>query len=283
MPRRKSNNYGVELLNKTPPKHPRITLSYVGYYPKTPRRNDFLTPLYMQTDYFYKYQKYKSKYLNLNNITPNLTQEGGLKPNTKDAGAGVVLLENYTNPKTRESGLAVILFRNKFNKMYTDGGGVRDKEEDIKDTARRELREESANLFRLSKDSLSNRLAVRVHKYVGYFVKLKSPIMSKKYFSNLDKIKRNKSPRYWRETDDFKRVFIRDFIDAGGLKKGELKRVRTTDNKTISIHGRAKALLRKGLEEDIIRDVGSIKPRINARFNSVGGNTFLDGTFNYYT
>jgi hypothetical protein len=83
-----------------------------------------------------------------------------------DTGAGVVLLENYRRGSAGSYQPAVILFR-KQSGIYTDGGGRRNGNEDLRITAARELREESLNTFNLNAYSFHDNEAVKLKNTYG--------------------------------------------------------------------------------------------------------------------
>lgn len=168
----------------------------------------------------------------------------------KITGAGVLLIEENYHGR----GPAVILFRDRFTKRYNDGGGARDAGENIFDTARRELKEESCNLFRLTRASVATAEHVQHGPYVGFFIFVRSNngIQSKSYFKNLKELQRIGAPKEWRETDNMKRVYLAD-IDVNVLnEQGHVDLPEAVTKKPITIEGKTKALLRRGFEQEIL-------------------------------
>jgi NUDIX domain len=180
---------------------------------------------------------------------------GGVILNGNETGAGVVLIENYLNRKHSRQEDAVILFRDKFSGKYNDGGGKIDPGETVERAARRELKEESENLFRLSPNSLNLQLASRHQNYIAYFVRItaKGGIQSKYYSSNLSSLKNGKNvPHHWLETDKMTRVYVKDLINNNIITaKGDFK-VNDANGNSIVIEGKTKAVLREGLNNNII-------------------------------
>ena len=216
-------------------------------------------------------------------------QYKGIEEKVSDNGAGVILVENC-----KKIGPCVILFQNKYTNMYEEGGGNRDHNEKIKNTARRELKEESCNLFRLSSLSLKNTYAIRHHNYICYFVmiegvKLGSFYENKKIISQ----RSNNSKNPWLEMKDIVRVSIDDFITVGGLnKQGDLKNIhacckKNGQNKTINIKGRTKACIREAINNNIIKQIKNypIKLKFNPNFQKIDSNNpeFLKETKSYWT
>lgn len=233
----------------------------------------YLFVLYME---YGQYQRYYDRYYIPNDNITNLQRN--------NLSAGVILLEDYINPRTGKKEPCIILFRDKKSDTYFDAGSIKKRGEDLKDTARRGLREKSANLFRLSRFSLSNILASRSNNHISYFIKLSKPFINNKYYTNLNIIKKNKPEPCWTSTDNVKRILVRDFINSGGLKShGIFNKVMTTDDKLITVDRRVKDALRMGLQDEFIKDIWNINLCINNNYTSYGNRTFLNGTYSYYT
>jgi len=179
---------------------------------------------------------------------------GGVTLNGNETGGGVVLIENYLNRNHTRQEDAVILFRDKFTGKYNDGGGKIDPGETVERAARRELKEESENLFRLSPNSLNLQLASRHQNYIAYFVRItaKGGIQSKYYSSNLSALKKGNAAHHWVETDKMTRVYVKDLINNNiSSVKGDFK-VNDANGNPITIEGKTKAVLREGLNNNII-------------------------------
>jgi len=193
-------------------------------------------------------------------------QNGGLVQNNSDTGAGAILIENYKNKNGRRDA-AVILFRNKHTTNYADPGGIREnirntnRREDLKNTASRELMEESGNFFRISQNTFDNNCAVRHGQYVGFFLQVSSKkgISSKHYYDNINRNNINNNAynnihnmHSWRETDGITRVYITDLIN-GNINniRGNMK-INDANGNQITISGRTKALIRNALQSNLI-------------------------------
>ena len=194
-------------------------------------------------------------------------------------GAGVILLENYRNKQGKHA-LAVILFRNKHNNTYQDGGGNIDPGETLKDAAVRELKEESANLFRLSEDSLKG-CPEYDHQgtYRAYALKVQhtAGIQSAYYYENVEKLAAHPdTPNCWKETNKMARFYI-DEIRKGLTNQGDLQCLDANGNRCV-IFGRTKACIRELMGRFIQA------PTVELKFNNniTRGPRFIHGTKAYY-
>ena len=189
-------------------------------------------------------------------------------------------MENYRN-KAGKEGPAVILFRNIKTGSYQDGGGNIDQGESPEMTALRELQEESANLFRLSPDSLQD-CPVYDHqdKYRAYALGVHHPngIQSAHYDTNVKKLAEANASSCWQETDVMARFYI-DEIQDGLSNKGPLECTDANGNRCV-IFGRTKACIR-----ELIKDNTKV-PMVTLNFtnnNTKGRHKFLHGTNAYWT
>lgn len=208
------------------------------------------------------------------------------KQNKTDTGAGIIMLEEYKGK------LAIILFHNKYKYTFEDPGGQRDNMEDLKDTASRELTEESANTFRIDKNMLKDNNAVRHYEYVGYFVYVRGPlnnndyqIHSEIYNKNRRMISKNKAPDVWRETDTMTRIYVNELLKPNILTaKGKVNVTDVYGNKII-MSSRPKALVRKAIQVGLFNDNTTKLSVITLKKNDKCENKqkpFLNGTKCYY-
>jgi hypothetical protein len=146
--------------------------------------------------------------------------------------------------------------------------------------------------YRNPRTGEAGTVAIRHRNYVGFFVKLRSPILIANYYNNLQIVRNNNAPREWRETDDVQRVFINDFtisLNNNNVdNNGNLLNVRTSANNQITIFGRTKALIREAINAGFFagNNLQAIRPNENGDFNgnARGGNQpFLTHTFAYWT
>ncbi len=209
-----------------------------------------------------------------------------------DTGAGVVLLENY-RPQVGVAQPAVILFR-KTNNKYTDGGGRRTQQEDLRATAARELKEESLNTFRLNYLTLNDNDAVKLHNTYGCYFKFVSgpvdqrgntPIYSAYYTHNHQLLSRIQGvPHDWKETNGMTRVFINQLSQDGiAQNRGDLVTTDVYGNR-ITIEGRTAGCIRDAFNQGILANVLATGPatlRENTNFRG-GTKPFLIGTKCYW-
>ncbi len=206
-----------------------------------------------------------------------------------DNGAGVLLIERYFNTNKNKYEDVFILF--KIGTTYDVGGGIRDRNEAIINTACRELSEESRNLFKLSPNSLSYNYAVRhtykTDNFVCFVIFIQGPIVSKYYYDNMTKINKSNAGYQWRESTDFIRVSKDQFINSNGLTTVGHLNTFSTDINSITIVGKAKACIRRAIESGIYGEViknGPVTLNYNPNFKSKKQNQqFLDGTKVYWT
>ena len=232
-----------------------------------------------------EYYKYKQRYVSLK-IGGRIIQQ------SSDTGAGVILIENY-KPKNQQNYIpCVILFRDKKRGTYSDGGGNREHGENLQKTAARELKEESANMFRLSPNTLTDNNAVRHNNYVCYFLYIRGPkdknnnypIFSQHYYDNMKIINNSNAPSFWKETDSLVRVSIQQFIQDGGLTAtGDLNTVDTNNNK-ITIMGRTKGCIRNAINDGTydraLNKLITLNENKDYKNSNVG---YLNGTKTYWT
>jgi ADP-ribose pyrophosphatase YjhB (NUDIX family) len=178
-----------------------------------------------------------------------------ITPKSTDTGAGVFIVEQYYNHADRNE-TSLILVHDKAAKKYTVPGGTRDPGENLRDTARREMREETANLFNFDRDILDGNFAVRHHQFVVYFVGLLGSIMSAQYYDNLlllsirQTLQRNTHD--YLETDQLVRVYIADLIaDGVSTTTGDFH-TRDARGNPILIEGRTKAIIREAIKAGFI-------------------------------
>lgn len=202
-------------------------------------------------------------------------------PNSSDSGAGIAPIENYLNHQKSRRESAIILFHDVQTGMYTVAGGMRNQNEDIEDTARREGKEESANLFRFPKTIMNGSFAVRHRNFVVYFVGLQSPIMSKYYDDNVKTLKNNGAPHDYLETDKMVRVYISDLEQAGVRTVAGNILCNDANGNQIKIEGRTKAVIREALNAGFIPSLPINIPRVNGNFND-SNQPHLRGTKCYF-
>lgn len=114
------------------------------------------------------------------------------------SGAGTIILEEINGV------LCLLLGEGKRSQKYSDFGGTYEKKDgNIANTAKRELQEESMNLFNIDKKYFVHYVDVPTgeYKYRAYIIKVNN--IKRKYFChNKNILEKNKAPRYWLEMSD---------------------------------------------------------------------------------
>src|SRR5271170_2838512 len=108
------------------------------------------------------------------------------------SGAGVIIVEDYYT-KNGKVEPCVLLVKNGASGLFMDfGGGYEQKHNNLKETAREELREESRNLFNISEKYFNKYVDIPVGRqnnrifYRVYIIKING--ISRKYFNQNKKI-----------------------------------------------------------------------------------------------
>lgn len=208
-----------------------------------------------------------------------------------DAAAGVMLLEEYMQ-KNGTTGPAIILFRDKKTGHFSEGGGSRNKGEDLRYTASRELKEESLNTFRLNAQTLYDANALRHHRYVCYFIRVsgplnknnQTPLFSSYYHHNMHVLAKAHTPHDWRETNGMTRVFIAQLEADYILNSHGDFRTRDVYGNVITITGRTAACIRNALHTNLLQGVyvgGPLMLNENLAYSN-SNHPFLKGTKVYW-
>jgi hypothetical protein len=122
-------------------------------------------------------------------------------------GAGVLIAEFY-------HGQIVIILFGKNNKNYNDLGGHVESGETPAQTASRESREESNNLFNLTpKQLLKYSIPVRVQDYATYILYVRK-INPRDYTHNVGIVHENCQSKVWKETDSLIRIPLLNIISS---------------------------------------------------------------------
>jgi len=143
-----------------------------------------------------------------------------IKRNYKSAGT-IVIEQGYNrhNGKTCD---AIFLGFNNNRKMYELFYGKRDTYENNElTTARRETKEESSNMFRLSENMYNIRYSVNTDdKHYAFVIRVKAPkggIQSNVFRKNQKQLYQNNAPHEWLELTDITRIDIGEAIQQGIL------------------------------------------------------------------
>ena len=219
-------------------------------------------------------------------------------------GAGVLLIERYVN-RYNVSDYAFILFKDSRKGKYFEAGGHMELGESIQETAFQELKEESANLFRIN-PSYSTNIVIH-NNYAVFPLFVVGPtynmggIYSKYYKYNLALLHQNPdTPDDFLETINMKRFYISDLVKCGILNNLNMNitsdlicndangKAEIISNRTVNI---IRQTIRLGIVEVNTNNFEPITihlPLITLNLNSYyvpiahTGRDFLIGTVAYY-
>lgn len=166
------------------------------------------------------------------------------------SGAGVLIVEDYYM-KDGEVVPCIILVKNKASGEYSDFGGSYEKKHiSLKETASKELQEESRNLFVIDPKFMTNYVDIPAFSnnfYRVYLLKINGA--NRKYFLHnknlIDTAHQNDThvPRSWRETSDIAHIPIKN-IDYDKLAVRGKITVQDINGKDIIFSGRIKKIIR---------------------------------------
>ena len=145
-----------------------------------------------------------------------------IKNNHNYKSAGTIVIEQDYNRRNGKTCDAIFLGFNNNKKMYELFYGKRDLYENNElTTARRETKEESSNMFRLSKNMYNIRYSVNNdYKHYAFVIRVKAPnggIHSSIFKKNQKQLYQNNAPHEWLELTDITRIDIDDAIKQGIL------------------------------------------------------------------
>lgn len=216
----------------------------------------------------------------------------------KTTGSAVAVFEDYRSGGQGNHRLAIILFRDKNSGKYEHGGGGCDPP-DLSERAyvagKRELLEESRNLFRFPDGVIQNTPFQMTGQYRVHAVKVARGVVRRADFEhNVNVIEAahkatGKVSRSWREMDHMCRVYIHTLLEDGFLEFGTGNfKTHDTDGNPITIRDRDSTVLLKLLRGDgnrptifTLSDIAMTRDP-NYDPNKRGGSTFLKGTIQYH-
>jgi hypothetical protein len=195
-------------------------------------------------------------------------------------GAGVLLFEDYRPKNTTKSRPVVILCQDTHG-LCSDFGGKLDNHS-ITNCAKRELMEESRNMFRFDEKVIGNLpYYVLNDTYVSFAAKITSSEgIQSKYFPNNKNIIDNQCKIHcWKETEELVRFYIDELTNLDD--KGNILAIDTLGNSRV-ITGRAKACIRAFLKQGIL-DSKAIVLNVNKCYKPKDiSKSFLSGTSCYW-
>ena len=152
----------------------------------------------------------------------SMTTPMPIKINRNYKSAGTIVIEQGYNRRNGKTCDAIFLGFNNNRKMYELFYGKRDiYENNESTTARRETKEESSNMFRLSENMYNIRYSVNNdYKHYAFVIRVKAPncgIHSSIFKKNQKLLYQNNAPHEWLELTDITRIDIDDAIKQGIL------------------------------------------------------------------
>jgi hypothetical protein len=162
-------------------------------------------------------------------------------------GSGIFIIENYKNKKV------VVLFGN--DEEYSDLGGKIDKGESSIDSACREAREESCNLFKFKPEQIKEiSIPIQHRNYVSYFIYIKN-LSLKNYYHNKDLIyaKCNKNTHHhWMETNKATRIDLDVLIEKSLINNNIMYDI---NGNKIQVRTRVLDLMNKAIKNGLFRQL----------------------------
>jgi hypothetical protein len=175
-------------------------------------------------------------------------------------GAGAIIIDtNYHRPSGKKCN-SIFLFKNASTGIYELPYGKRDKTDTCsKKTAKRELEEESCNLFHFNETMFDDRYKVESSHGTqhAYIIKIfsSSGIFSKYFHTNRTLLQRSRAPYDCLEMSDITRIDIDDAICSGILiciSTPQEFRLKDVYGNSITIHSRDSKFIAKAIHENIL-------------------------------
>lgn len=208
------------------------------------------------------------------NVRQKKYQSKKYKPKLNNGG--IVIIEKFCDNKLGKIEPAVILF--KCITWCADGGGKQSPEDiNSKETATRELQEESCNLFKFNPDILNMVPKILIEgNYSLYFVCVDNEINAEYFDDNLLLLKKNNAPRDWKETNKLHKFYISDLKNMDLTGEDILYNVPDIYGNLMNIKSLTKIGIRDGLiNREIKLDCFNLIENLDFR---EGNNYFTYGT-----
>lgn len=216
-----------------------------------------------------------------------------VKNNWKSSGT-IIIEQAYNNRTNGKICQAIFLGYNSNRGSYELFYGKRAGSDNVEsDTARRETREESSNMFKLSSRVYNDKYKVSSSNghHHAYVVSVNAPsggIQSSVFYKNQKIIKANCAPHEWRELSQITRIDINEAINYGILNlsgsKGDFTMVNVYGN-LITIFSRDAEFISAALKSNMhtranVHQLSCISSWDDSRNGS--RSMFLNGTTVYY-
>lgn len=187
-------------------------------------------------------------------------------------GAGILIIEKSTN---------IILFHNNLRNTYEEGGGTRDiiknKPENIKKTASREMKEESKNMFDIK--ILKHKIVK--NKYALYLINSKNTIELDVYNYNKRLLDQRNISEYWDETDKVTKINISQLFEDNIMSKYSNFITQDVFGEKIILGYRILSLLHEMIRNKIINKNKVNIPEVELELKVDNDNKFLNSTISY--
>ena len=203
-------------------------------------------------------------------------------------GAGAIIIDTHYHRPSGKKCNSIFLFKNASTGIYELPYGKRDKTDTCsKKTAKRELEEESCNLFHFNETMFDDRYKVESSHGTqhAYIIKIfsSSGIFSKYFHTNRTLLQRSKAPYDCLEMSDITRIDIDDAICSGILiciSTPQEFRLKDVYGNSITIHSRDSRFIAKVIHENILE----IVPEHRVKCIESLGQTkkYLNNTISYH-
>lgn len=190
-------------------------------------------------------------------------------------GAGILLLErNGMSPN-------VVLFNSRG--LYQDCGGTIipsdfDGEMSLQKTAKREVREETANLINVNID-LNNYVDASVNNtlYRGHVIALNDRVDINQYINNLNILRANRAPAEWFETNDMQKFNLQTLLNYVQVTPhNNHASIADINGVYRNVHGRTISIIRELYNQNKI--VAATSNFRNANYVTNNAGNYLDRT-----
>jgi len=186
--------------------------------------------------------------------------------NKKYTGSGIFIIEK------RDDTNYIILFSNSSNGNLEDLGGLKDKGENIFQTAQRETMEESRNMFNIDINTIKNKsFPIFMWEYVSFVICI-NKIDENVYYSNINNT--DDCSHHWKETDNIVRIPIDNIIKNSTT-------ISDINGKTWTLRGRTRGILKRLV--DNMPYITKLEPITLTKRKYMGNIKCLSNTITYTT
>lgn len=252
----------------------------------------------LHNKFFVKYNKYKKQYQEAK-ILFSESKHFVIKEikNNKELiyfRASILILEEYYTNNTGRSEPALIMLNDSNWNNYVEPGGRIENNDNVldiilKETAARELQEETMNTFFMNKNNLNNVEYVdfydEIYKKYGrtFVICIQGGIFDEKiYYHNKKIINKSHGNNVWKETNEISRFYLSDIYEC--LKKDLNKNVLCKDahGETHKIYNKTAKLIKLANDNDLFKNKKFLQNIMFVKLkNYDGSENFLQNTKTY--